>query len=92
MVAVKRVNELSFYSLGLHDLAANLGLSPPRTLALVKHLGIQDSEEHFKLIRIGKTRFKRYSQKALEYLGDELPNVDMERVWQEHRPRRRGES
>jgi hypothetical protein len=89
VVAVKRVNELDFYSLGLKQLAEKLGLTQPRTLALVKHLKLQDSEEFFKEIRVGKATFKRYSPKALDALKKALKEVDMETVWQQHKPRRR---
>jgi len=89
VVAVKRVNELDFYSLGLYQLAKKVGLTAPRTLALVKHLKLQDSDEFFQEIRIGKTAHKRYSAKALNALKEALDTVDMDEVWQEHRPRRR---
>lgn len=89
VVAVKRVNELDFYSLGLKQLAEKLRLTQPRTLALVKHLKLQDSEDFFKEIRVGKATFKRYSPKALDALKKALKEVDMEAVWQQHKPRRR---
>lgn len=89
VVAVKRVNELDFYSLGLKQLVEKLGLTQLRTLALVKHLQLQDSEDFFKEIRVGKAKFKRYSPKALDTLKKALKEVDMEAVWQQHKPRRR---
>lgn len=67
-IAVKRVNELSFYSLGLRDLATKLGLNQHKTLALVRNLKIQESDDFFKVIVIGKAQFKRYSPKALDRL------------------------
>ncbi len=89
VVAVKRVNELDFYSLGLNKLAKKIGLTPPRTLALVRHLQLQDDETYFKEIRIGAASYKRYSAKALDALKKALKKVDMDEVWKEHRPRRR---
>jgi hypothetical protein len=59
VVAVKRVNELGFYSLGLYDLAEKLGLTAPKTLALVRFLKIQESEDCFKVIRIGKSSYNK---------------------------------
>lgn len=89
VVAVKRVDELGYYSLGLKQLAEKLGVTEPKTLALIKHLTLQESEEYFKEIRVGKSKFKRYSNKALKELREALPKVDLEEVWSAHRPRTR---
>jgi hypothetical protein len=86
VVAIKRVNELSFYSLGLKDLAEKLSLTTPRAFALVKYLKIQNNEEYFKKIKIGSSTFKRYSPKALDLLKKNLDTVDMEKVWNSCRP------
>jgi hypothetical protein len=83
-VAIKRVNELDFYSLGLMLLARHLKISAPRALALAKYLGIQNEEDCYKVIRIGSQVWKRYSQKALERMREELPKVDMAEVWKVH--------
>jgi hypothetical protein len=81
VVAVKRVNETDFYSLGLNGLASKLSLSSPRTLALIRHLKLQDDDDHFKEIRIGASKFKRYSALALDRLKKELPGLDIEKIW-----------
>lgn len=86
VVAVKRVNELDFYSMGLKGLAAKLALSMPKALALVRHLHIQDNPEYFKEIRIGSQLHKRYSPKALDLLKKTLPTIDMDEVWRLHKP------
>jgi hypothetical protein len=85
VVAVKRVNEIDFYSLGLNGLAEKVGLSAPRTLAAVRHLKLQDDDECFKEIRIGASRFRRYSPTALDRLRKEVPKLDMQKVWKDHR-------
>jgi hypothetical protein len=89
VIAVKRVSELDYYSLGLHDLAEKVGVSAPKALALVRHLGLQGSTDFFKEITIGKSRHKRYSPKALDAMKKALPQLDMDEVWRQHRPRRR---
>lgn len=61
IVAVKRVDELGFYSLNLTQLAQKLGLTMPRALALVRSENIQKSEDRYKEITISKSVFKRYS-------------------------------
>ena len=86
VVSVKRVNELGFYSLGLKDLAEKMGLSAPRVLALIKHLKLQEKDEFFRDIRIGKVNFKRYSQNALKTLQETVKVVEMDKVWELHRP------
>jgi len=88
VLAVKRVNELDYYSLSPTKFAENLGLTQPKALALSKHLGLQESDEYFKVIRIGKSPFNRYSGKALQKAKEALSTVDMETVWAENRPRR----
>ena len=86
IVSVKRVNELDYYSLGLKDLAQKLGLNQARTLALVLHLDLQSSTEYFKIVQIGKSTFKRYSAKALDALHQSLKTINMDKVWQLHKP------
>ena len=73
-VGIKRVNELSFYSFGLKDLAQKLGLSPPKTTALVRYLNIADDEEYFKEFKIGGISHKRYSQKTIKKLAETIQN------------------
>lgn len=89
VVAVRRVDELGYYSLGLRQLAKHVDLSAPRTLAVVRHLGLQDDPEHYKEFRIGSQTFKRYSQKAIERVRSELPSLDLNEIWERHGSRRR---
>jgi len=84
-IAVKRVNELDYYSLGAKDLSEKLGLGLNKTLALIHHFKLQESEEHFKIIKIGSSKFKRYSSKALNLLKKELPKVDIDKVWKDYK-------
>lgn len=89
VVAIKRVNELSFYSMGLADLAKHAGLTAPKTRAVILHLNLQDDEEMYKVIRIGRSSHQRYSQRALESIKRALPTLDLAEVWERHRPRAR---
>jgi hypothetical protein len=88
VVAIKRVDELGFYNLNLTKLAENVGLSGPKTLALVRHLGLQTDLDCFKQILMGKAKFNRYSRKAMERIKKELPVIDMNKIWMEYGPRR----
>jgi len=86
VVAIKRVDDLGFYNLSLTQLAGNIGLSGPKTIALTRHLNLQSDADCFKQIVIGQSKFNRYSQKALEKLKKELPVVDMQKVWAQYGP------
>ena len=66
VVAVRRVNELDFYSLGAKDLAEKVGLTLPKSRAVVNHLALREDPEFFKEIRIGSMRHARYSSNAIK--------------------------
>lgn len=87
-VAIKRVNELDFYNLGLAEVSAKVELTEPKTLAVILHLGLQASGDYFKLIRIGKAKYKRYSQKAVTKIQEALPGLDIGRVWKDYRSKK----
>lgn len=89
VLAVKRVNELDFYSLGLKDLAKKLGIGINRALAVVRHLDLQSDEECFKDFKVGSQAFKRYSPKALDLAKKALPEMDMDAVWEKYKPKGR---
>lgn len=88
VVALKRVNEVDFYSLGLQDLANKTAVGRNKLLAVVQELDLQSCPDYFKEIRIGGVTFKRYSPKALDVLKKRLPELDIEDIWQRRRPRR----
>ena len=91
VVAVKRVNELAFYNLGAKQLAEKLGLTMPKVLAVVDHLGLRDDLDCYKEFKIGRTSggpHKRYSQKAVEKIRGVLKKERMEDIWA-NRPRAR---
>jgi|SRR5271166_3520493 len=87
VMAVKRVNELDFYSMGLNDLADKLKATSPKLLALIIADQMQKNLDYFKLVKIGRTAHKRYSPEALNHLHKRLKEVDLDAVWQQHRPR-----
>jgi hypothetical protein len=89
VVAVRRVDELGFYSLGHRQLAAHLNLSEPKTTALIRFLKIREDAECYKDIQIGKSKFCRYSPKAVEKIKAAFDKLDMQKVWEEYRPRTR---
>jgi len=88
VVAIKRVNELSYYSLGLHDLAEKLGLTNNKMIAVVRALKVQSNPDYFKIFKIGKVTHKRYSINCLDYLHKGLPGLDLDSVWEKYGPRK----
>ncbi len=86
IVRVRRVNELDYYNLGLKQLANHVSLTQPKCLAVIRHLRLQNDSDYFKIIRLGTQEHKRYSQKALHRIREELPALDLDNVWQLHRP------
>jgi Domain of unknown function (DUF3644) len=88
VVAVRRVDELGFYSLSATELAHKAGLSMPKTIAVVRALELQESSEYFKEFAIGSSTFKRYSPKALDQIKRLLPSLDLDVVWRKYGPRR----
>ncbi len=70
VVAVRRVNELDFYSLGAAPLAKKVGLTIPKSRAVVDHLNLRDDPECFKKIAIGGITHPRYSPKAIKRITE----------------------
>ncbi len=89
VVAMRRVNELDFYSLGAKQLAGKVGLTLPKSLALIDHLRIRDNDEFYKEIRIGKTIYHRYSPKAIKKMREALEMESIDRIWAAHKARRK---
>ncbi len=94
VVAVRRVNELDYYSLGFRDLLGHLrrqyaSIGQNDLHALIEHLGIRQDPDCFKQFTIGSATFKRYSPRALERLRAEIPRVNLPQVTTEYAQRRR---
>ena len=84
VVAVKRVDDLSFYNLGRDQLAAKVGLSGPKTTATIRYLKLQDDKECYKQVTIGKAKFDRYSQKAIGAIQEALKKYSIDAIWKSH--------
>lgn len=81
VVAVKRVDELGFYSLGAKQLAEKVGLTTPKLVAVVDYLGLRGDKECYKEIQIGKAVFKRYSPKAIDVIKQALERESADEIW-----------
>jgi hypothetical protein len=88
-VAIKRVNELDFYNLSITELSKKLNLTVNKLLCIVKEYGIQEDLDCFKIIKIGKSEHKRYSQKALKLITEKLPSIDINALLAKHKTRKK---
>ena len=89
VVAVKRVNELDYYSLGAKQLANHVGLTMPQALAVVDAMDIRSRQDCYMEIKIGKSVHKRYSQKVIEEIRKALKHEPIEDIWRKHKQRGR---
>ena len=80
VVAVRRVNELDFYSLGATQLAKKVGLTPPKCHAVIRHIGLRDDVECFKEISIGRMKHRRYSPRAIERIQEAVRTETVDEI------------
>lgn len=90
VVAVKRVNELDFYSLGAKQLAEKVGLTMPKLLAVVDYLDLRKDQDFYKEFKIGSQTVKRYSPKAMEKIKEALEEETADDIWQKRCAKEKG--
>lgn len=81
VVAVKRVDELGFYNLSFTNLASSLGLTSNKTTALIWYLDLKGDPKYHKQITMGKSKFERYSHKAIEAIKKALEKASVKEYW-----------
>lgn len=81
VIALKKINETDYFSLGRNDLAKKCNISTSKMSALIWYLQLKNEPECFKLIKIGRSVFKRYSPRALDKLKKAINEVDINDVW-----------
>ena len=89
VVAVRRVNELDFYSLGAKQLAEKVGLTMPKSRAIVDHLGLREDADCFKEIKIGAMKHGRYSPKSIKKIQDALKVESIDNIWNAYREKQK---
>lgn len=86
--AVREVDLQRKYHWSKQQLADKLGLSPPRCLALRRHLKIDTDDKFRHEFKFGSQVHCQYSDNAYRAMRDALESgIDMEQVWQDHGPR-----
>ena len=81
VVSVKRVNDQDYYSLGATQLAKKTGLTIPKLVAVVDHLGLRNDPNFYKEFKFGSSLHKRYSPKAIEAIKAELSQQSANEIW-----------
>ena len=88
-VLIRRVNELDFYSVGAAQLAEKVGLTQPKSRAVVDHLGLREDTNYFKEIKIGSVTHARYSPKAIQKIRNALTAESIDVIWTAYRAKQR---
>lgn len=83
VVAIRRVDELGYYSLGAKLLAEKLNMTTPKVVAVVDHLRLRKDPDCYKEFRIGKSVFKRYSPKAMDRIKSCLEHTSVYEIWKQ---------
>jgi hypothetical protein len=81
VIAVRKVNELDFYNLGLRDIARKLKKAETRLLWLIQKDNMQSNPDYYKEIKIGRSQYKRYSGKCLADLTTRLAEIDLDDLY-----------
>lgn len=84
--AIRTVDLEKKFHMGPYDLADKAGVDRTRAVALRRHLGLDNDDDHFShVFKFGGTKHRRYSNNALTAMREAMKTVDLEKVWQSHR-------
>lgn len=77
VLAIQKVDNLGFYSLGFDEVQKKLSMGRHEVLSLIWKLSIQDDPACFKVFKIGGSKHKRYSPKAVEKIRNGASSLDL---------------
>lgn len=84
--AIRTVDLEKKFHMGAYDLADKAGVDRYRAVALRRHLGLDNDDDHFShRFQFGNTKVRRYSNNALTAMREAAKTVDLQKVWQSHR-------
>lgn len=87
VAAIREVDLEKKFHMGAYDLADKAGVGRIRAVALRRHLGLDnDDDYHSHMFKFGSQSHRRYSNNALTAMRESLKEVDLDKVWQSHRP------
>lgn len=81
----QEIDPWTVFTLGRDDLAKKLGISGPKTHALIYELDIQSKQDCYRELKRKSQTYKGYSMKALTLLQEALTTVNIEQIWQKHK-------
>lgn len=84
--AIREVDLLRKFHRSATSLADAAGLTTARSTALRRHLGIDEDDSCSHLFELDSFRQRRYSDNALTKMRDAINTLDMDAVWQAHKP------
>lgn len=88
VVAVHKVDLLGFYNLGHADLAKKVGLNHSKMTAAITVAGLKSDPDCYKEVAVGKARYQRYSQKAIERVQQLVEEKGVGQIWAEYKAMR----
>ena len=87
--AVREVDLQRKFHLSANDLARALNLTVPRSKALRDHLQIDNDPACCHTFQFGKSKFLSFSDNSTRRMNEALAEVNMDEIWERHRPRPR---
>lgn len=84
--AIREFDLQKRFHLTVAALSDRLGLTPPRCKALRDHLGIDGDETCRHVFEFGSQKHPRYSDKAVGEIKKARDSLDLEAIWESHRP------
>ncbi|WP_191984213.1 DUF3644 domain-containing protein [Amycolatopsis eburnea] len=83
---IREVDLLKKYHRSPTALAAALGLTPVRSTALRRHLGLDEDGPYSHLFELGAVKQRRYSDNAFTAMRTAINEIDMDAMWEAHKP------
>lgn len=87
--AVREVDLQRKFYLSPKTLAESLKITAPRSKALRDYLKIDDDPACCHVFQFGRSKFQGFSDNAKRRMTEVLAEIDMDQIWEEHRPRPR---
>lgn len=87
--AIRTVDQQKKFHRTAFDLAAALGLTPPRSRALRNHLGIDGDPSLCHTFTFSSQKHVRFSDQALVKMKSAAETLDMDTIWAVHSPNKK---
>lgn len=87
--AIRVVDLQKKYYLSASELAKKLGVTPPRSTALRRHVGADTDEDMSHTFNLGKMHIVQYSDNAFTAMRSAIDNLNLDNIWTAHAPVRR---